>query len=344
VNLFESARRNSLSLENHITDFFAAVLELDSDVRRAFADYVLGDYAARHGWSEPEIVDVSTQVSFPGTSCCPDMVLRLSDGHVVGCEHKVEATETISVDLTLPSDERRQLQRYLSLPIDALVYVRASTKSPANAVQGHEKYVRPQRGAHFLWWEFHDILSSGNTVFSQWVMRGFETLGYTPPLEEVGDLDDPDRELRNRNQSEFAKHWRMTRALASSLGWRVGSGGRCELYLMNNESAASPFVWVNPHAGGKPVLLVRATPAAAARLADLERRMREVARESLHPFIVTQQRVPRKDGVVEVIDATIPLQHLLGGTSGGEIEQILLESVGAFLRQMCEPGRDRSAR
>ena len=54
------------------------------------------------------------------------MLLQLSNGQRIICEHKLEALETVGP----VEDERGQLERYLDLPVEGVVYVRSSWKPP----------------------------------------------------------------------------------------------------------------------------------------------------------------------------------------------------------------------
>ncbi|UCG68538.1 MAG: hypothetical protein JSV09_12115 [Thermoplasmata archaeon] len=130
MNLFLSTRLLTRKREDHLTEFLAATLDLYPRFAQDYIDYVLGDHARKKKWSKPRLSKVETQVQYPG--CIPDMRLTLKDGHVIVCEHKLEAIETtLSADEDEPN-QMKQLERYLNLNIDGVVYVRASWKSPSN--------------------------------------------------------------------------------------------------------------------------------------------------------------------------------------------------------------------
>lgn len=167
----------STSGENHLTAFFAAALELCPTVREAYAEFVLGAFAHARGWESCRIEQVETQVPFGGTTCCPDMLLTLSNGKKIVCEHKLESHETLGPEC----DERGQLERYLDLPVDGLIYVRTTRKAPAQCVLDSLKYVRPATEVHFLWRDFYGLLARSDDRFIQWLREGFDTLGLRQP-------------------------------------------------------------------------------------------------------------------------------------------------------------------
>jgi hypothetical protein len=214
-NLFLSTRKLAKGAkEDHLTEFFAAALDIDEPFREAYASMVIAPFAEKWGWAEPRIRNVETQKKFEGHNSCPDMALTLTDGNVIICEHKLEANETLApaspetdklVADALKQDES-QLWRYLKLPIDGLVFVRESPKPPAQKVLEHDKYVLPSKGKHFLWRDFYDSLAHGKSQPCIWLRDGFEKLGYTPPLPFVGDLSESDK------QYNFAKLWTQTRS------------------------------------------------------------------------------------------------------------------------------------
>jgi hypothetical protein len=91
MNLFWSTRALTAAKEDHLTEFFAAALNLSERFRSSYTNLVLAGLFE----SEPiKIQTVTTQVNFPNTTCCPDMLLTLSDGRKILCEHKLDAFET----------------------------------------------------------------------------------------------------------------------------------------------------------------------------------------------------------------------------------------------------------
>jgi hypothetical protein len=119
VNLFWNTRNLTQAREDHLTEFIGGALELSPEFRKKFTEYILIEYAEEKNWEYPEIQEISTQVSFSGTSCCPDMKISLLDGHEIVFEHKLAAVETDG------PEGRGQLERYAELPVDGLVYIRA---------------------------------------------------------------------------------------------------------------------------------------------------------------------------------------------------------------------------
>ena len=235
------------SVEDHLTEFIAAALAMNSHFRKGFAEKLL----ANHSFSP--IATIETQACFPLHGCIPDMLLTLEDGRVILCENKIEAIETLGKD-----ESKGQLEKYLKLPVDGVAYIRGSWKPPDAKVLEHPKYIKPATREHFLWRDFYDLLMQDD-VFLQWLRQGFENMGYTPPLPPIGDLNDPDENKRFANQKEFAKLWSLTRTNLRELGWRSETGSTIELYLENNSSKWShQYVFICPSPAER--FIIRITP------------------------------------------------------------------------------------
>lgn len=213
MNLFLSTRSLTSASEDHLTEFFAAALELSEALRDAYFEVAIKDFAIKNNWGSCSITGVRTQKFFEGSTCCLDMVLTLTnktDTKVIVCEHKLEAPETLGPEI----DERGQLSRYLDLKeIDGPIYVRTSVLAPEANVLSHPKYIQPAKRAHFLWRDFYSLFENAPDLFMRWMKEGFEHLGFTPPHPLVGDLN---TEADRRN---FAKFRRGTCDSARRLGW-----------------------------------------------------------------------------------------------------------------------------
>lgn len=326
MNLFWSTRALTDAREDHLTEFVAAAIEYCPLFRSAFAKLVLSEFAGARNWVTPAIEGVKTQVSFPGTTCCPDMVLTLEDGHIVICEHKLDALETTGPE----RDPRPQLERYLDLQIDGLVYVRSSWSLPTKSVVEHEKYVRPPGYSHFLWRDFYPLLGGGEHVLLDWLRDGFERLGFTPPHPVVGEMDGTDDAENESNRRNFAKLWGPLRTEAGRLGWRVGSGSIVELYLSDNPTSAASSVFISPTKAAR--FLVRITPHAGKE-AEVEQRLEEIAATNPTRTEVAVAVVPRKDGKASVINVVSTLREILGEEVTGTqaMEEKLLKFVAPLL-------------
>jgi len=332
MNLFLSTRRSTTSEENHLTEFIAAALEVDDDLRRAYASVVLQDYAERQGWGVVEIAECGTQKNFRDTSCCPDLVLNLRDGHVIICEHKIDAPETLALNETdSGSDEPiRQLKRYLRLSVDGVAYFRSSWRPPAAEILAHPKYVKPANREHFLWSDLYEPLQQGTSDVARWLREGFEHLGYTPPHPAIGNLDDPDEVLRRSNRQNLAKLWNLTRSSLREAGWKVDAGATCELYLRSNSQSAAELIWVAPR---REMLWVRITPRDPSTLDEIHERV-SAAAAALKPQVeVSTAAIRRGDGHRGVVDAAIPLRTLLKEMETSlEIEQRLRSYIVPLVR------------
>lgn len=332
-NLFQETRKLAKGAkEDHLTEFFAAALDIDEPFREAYASMVIAPFAEERGWAEPRIRNVETKKKFEGHKSCPDMALTLTDGRVIICEHKLEANETLApaspetdelVSDPLKQDES-QLRRYLKLPIHGLVFVRESLKPPAQDVLEHNKYIEPSNRKHFLWGDFYDSLAHGKSQPCIWLRDAFEKLGYTPPLPFVGDLSESDK------QYNFAKLWTQTRSQADGLGWRVGTGAVVELYFRKPGADLVPLVWVCPR---NERLLVRATPASQLRLSEVERRLRSVVTDPGLEVNVERRTLKGPKGSATVVEVWAPLREVLGETETAEqAETRLSDFVVPFLR------------
>lgn len=318
MNLFLSTRSLTAAREDHLTEFFAAALEVSEPMRSGYYDLAIRPYAAAQGWRRCHIVDISTQCLFAGTTCCPDMVLTLSNGKRIACEHKIESPETMGPQL----EESGQLGRYLRLPIDGLVYVRASWKPPELAVLRHPRYIRPRIGEHFLWRDFYPLLTAAKDPLARWLREGFERLGYTPH-SQVGDLA---TEAERRN---FAKLWAKTRSHAHGLGWHVGAGSIVQLYLKRNRRSLASEVFIQPVANR---FQIRVTPHRSER----DRcciALRSAAESCSWPVQFEENTVARTGGKTNVCDLYVSAVDLLGRRhlAPHRIEDRLFRFVSGFL-------------
>lgn len=329
MNLFWSTRALTTAREDHLTEFLAAALTLSPSFRQSYFDLVLSRYANINGWENLAIVDVRTQISFEGTTCCPDMILELSNGRVIACEHKLDALETFGPEI----DQRGQLERYLDLPIDGLVYVRASWTPPSAQVLEHPKYIRPVNCEHFLWRDLYSMLAQSNDIFLGWIREGFERLGFTLPHPSIGEMSGRDEEVNRRNRRNFAKFWGPTRSLAHDLGWKVHADSIVELYLSKNDSSLASWIFISPAEYAR--FLFRVTPRGqnAEQIAHL---LIAATSNFLERTEVVIREIRRKEGRATVIDVTTSLYEILGDRSltNEIIEQILLGFVGPLLRAL----------
>ena len=325
MNLFWSTRALTQSKEDHLTEFFAAALTLNHDLRDAYTEYVLDIFAQYHSWKKPIIMKVETQVSYEGTNSRPDMRITLTDGHVILSEHKIDALETEgSAD-----DSRLQLERYLSLPADGLVYVRSSWRPPSQVVLENPKYIKPPNKEHFLWRDFYNILNVDDQ-FIAWIREGFETLGFTPPHPIIGELSGPDWVENAKNRRNFAKLWSSTKSLAREMGWKVGTGSIVELYFSRSPTPLATDVFISP--AKQERFLFRVTPTKG-RANTVLRVLRNTSETLSTPVEIEEAVVRRKEGKVTVVDITTSLNRVIGKKAydSAEIEERLRNFVGVFL-------------
>jgi hypothetical protein len=325
MNLFLSTRAMTDAREDHLTEFFAAALHLFPQFRDAYYDLTLATYCRANGWDPCEISSIDTQHCYDDASCRPDMLITLSNGKLIACEHKLDAVETLGPE----SDDRRQLERYLDLPIDGLLFIRASWKPPGRHVLKHPKYIKPNDREHFLWRDFYPLLEASTDPFLLWIKEGFERLGFTPPHPQIGELkEDTDRH-------NFAKLWSKVRSYAHSLGWEPSAGAIVQLYLNDNDRSCADFIFIQPTATG---FQFRVTPKEKQRdhcfasLASVCNATPTVADHGV-------KWVRRQEGKVAVYDIELPATAILGKgeLSVAETEDRLYRFVAPFLNAVQNP-------
>ena len=319
MNLFLSTRALTDSAEDHMTEFFAAALEHFPHVRSRYFEIAIAGFASTKGWGSCEIKDIETQHCYEDESCIPDMLLTLSNGKLVLCEHKLDSPETPGSEV----DERPQLQRYLDLPVDGLLYVRSAWQPPETAVLIHPKYIKPRDREHFLWRDFFPLFENASEPFLLWLKEGFERLGFTPPHPRIGELDS-DSERQN-----FAKLWSKTRSYAHRLGWSSSPGAVVQLYFDSNVNALADLVFIQPTSSG---FQFRATPKK--EMSDRCFRRLSDTCASRHDLVFHGARmVRRKEGRVAVYDIELSADAVLGKhvATAAEVEDKLYEFVAGFL-------------
>lgn len=323
MNLFWSTRALTAEREDHLTEFLAAALQLVPSFRDSYLRLVLGP-ASSSDRSPLEIAQVETQVNYKGTTCCPDMILHLSNGRIIACEHKLDAVETVGP----ARDSRGQLERYLDLPIDGLLYFRTCWKAPSEAVLRHPKYLHPSHRDHFLWRDLYPLLAQSEDPFLAWLREGFERLGLTPPHPSVGEMSGPSIDVNRQNRRNFAKLWGPTRSLAHGLGWKVRADSIVELYLTDNAHSIASWVFISPAMADR--FLIRVTPRPG-KLELVNERMSSIAQSLPQASEVGSRAVMRKGGATEVVDVVTTLRDVLGP------EEVSVEVLEERLRAFVEP-------
>lgn len=253
VNLFWNTRRLTQMREDHLTCFLAAALEVDADFRSAYEHRVFSSLAT--GDEIPRIVRVEIQPEFREPNCRPDMLLGLSDGRVIVCEHKLDAPETEHVEDD--GEVKMQIERYLSLKVQGVAYFRTFLADSAVQFMSHDHYLHPKSAPHFLWQDLYEPLSRGRHDITRWLHEGFGRLGFTPPVPHVGPLWPDDSPEVQDKQLNFGKLWKRTR-LEAGPRWRVSTGRRCELALRPLSPSLVTRVYISPIAQRGTLLRFRA--------------------------------------------------------------------------------------
>ena len=144
------------------------------------------------------------------------------------CEHKLEAPETAHVEKETQK-LRKQLERYLELPVVGVAYFRPTLKTMSREIVAHDHYMSPDGRQHFLWRDLYGPLSKGEHVITRSLLKGFRRLGFTPPLPHVGELWGESDEA-TESQRNFGKLWNSTRGHAND-AWTVTTDSRAGVYL-----------------------------------------------------------------------------------------------------------------
>lgn len=310
--------------EDHLTEFFAAVLTSSPQLSRNFIQFIFGSDDTR------DIRKIETQVNYD--DCRPDMRLTLSDGSIILCENKLDANETIG---NANTEGMLQLQRYLKLPVDGLIYIRTELKCPSSEVLNNPKYIKPLSAPHFLWRDFYPIIAADSNPLARCVAEGFETMGFVPPNPYIGDLD---RNAPRTQRENFSKFWFPTSVKARELGWKVQIGDIVERYLYNSAAELAHEISIHPIDPTR--FLVRYTP-----IPNKEKVLLDKLQSVNHRFEqnIVMKQVKRTAGLTTVIDIETPINNVISSTlsTSHEIEQALMNYVLPYI-QLAMSTQDRS--
>jgi hypothetical protein len=169
---------------------------------------------------------------------------------------------------------------------------------------------------HFSWRDFYPAVEAAATradagAFARALRELFIHLGFEPPKPEIGDLLDPDSEIRRRNRQNFAKLWDVTREHLRERGWKsIGAGTIAELYVREGKAKHVEWAWIDPTWARK--LRVRLTPRANVAAATVAKALREGLTRFEDIEISVIDPANRKDQR-EVAEAAISTRVLLGG-------------------------------
>ena len=341
MNLFLGTRRLTAAGEDHLTEFMCAALRVDSRFQEEYGRIVLREFARENGWPDPVIKSTSTQVVSPEARSQPDLLLELASGHHVICEHKLEASET---ELADKEDQAApgQLGRYLTLNVDGVAYFRSDWAPPGEEVLRHPRYIKPSHREHFLWEDLYEALRDGTHEICQWLREGFEELGLTPPHGLLGELrGDSDQVVEN--QKNFAKLWSRTRSWCRDLGWKVGTGSRCELYLRDGPASVVDEIYITPLRNRGRTLLIRLVPKRLENLEGFLARVR-VATGAARVSPEVKIRRTRPGGNRPVVDVSVPLFELLPEEGDPDaMQQLLLEFTAPVIQEASVKPMERGS-
>jgi hypothetical protein len=335
--LFVRLFRVADAKENFFTECLAATLDEDTYLARCLLTFLCGeevDGVAVAG----SALDIDTQVSYPGTGSCVDMVFRLGGQKSVGIEHKLFSPEGRD-----SSGEKAQLEKYLNLPIlDRLAFITAYDASVKATVLASPRYLRPQSRQHFMWSDLYETVEASTRrpsarVLNRALLGLFSHLGFEPPPADIGDLSDPDLAVGRSNRRNFAKLWGSTRQMLDARGYQVLQPTRqAGLDVGPKPEASTPIelLWLDPeHQRGS--LRVRLT-APAAHLSAIEQRLRSPGFLHYEDISTRMANAARRksgrDVKIRVLDVMISMRKLFGGADSAEAKsQCLADFTSAVL-------------
>ncbi len=335
-NLVIKTRHLANSKEDHLTEFFAALLITSPCFRSGFLKLVLDRHLKLWGWKGVSIVDVETQYHYDIERSRPDIILHLSNGKKIAVENKIKASETVMElpgEEIAPSNDKsdkkviKQLEKYLGLPdINGLVYIRENWNVPDEVVLNHCKYLKPLKAAHYQWHDFYNLLSKDKTTLGKWMKEYFELYGYTPADSRVGDMGSLDVAEKEASRKNFVKLMDRTRSLADDLGWKYGKGCICEHYFARKKTPNNWQLFISPAQTER--YLIRYTPNAD-EMEIVKKRLqaacRDISAKLKIPVEMRIHKVSRKVGKIDVIDVTTTLRSILGKAKKEGIKNRLLD-------------------
>lgn len=323
-NLFTNTKKFATSKENHLTEFFTAALVLSEKLRKNIINF-LGKSSDFEIESQVTISKINSQTTFADFNGQPDMEIKLSDGRVIIFENKIDAPQT------LDSEGEPQLERYLELPVDGLVYVRESWKNLDKKILKSNRYIRPPHGEdHFLWRDFYPLLEKVDEPLCQWVKEGFENEGYTPPPENIPPLYTPDGKYLKENQKEFAKYWKKTQAWAKRQGWKTGKSSYKDLRLHSHSE--KPRIKISPSKNNSSEFSIQIDVPNSIEVKNFRTQLEENIDVEISVNF-EQKTMKREAGDVEVIRVKTTLNKIIEGLEKPEeIEDALFRHVKGVLQ------------
>jgi hypothetical protein len=254
------------------------------------------------------------------------MRITMLDGRVVLCEHKIEAAETLGSE----ADPRLQLPRYLDLPVDGVVYFRASWKSLDATVVNHPKYIRPQHTdrEHFLWADLHAALQRTETALGHWMRDAFKRLGYTPAHPVLGDLTPGSPSFAERREN-FFKLVEPIRTFAKALGWSPVKGTLADIWLQASPVPSVHTIRIDVTGN---LLNIKIVPTDDTHLASLKSRLGSMLDTEKLPMTCEEDSCVLPDRRANALTITVPVADVFAGLESVEALQAALRShVGKYI-------------
>ncbi len=283
----------------------------DNALARDFVEILLGDDQLDGTRQCSFEISVKTQVPEGGN--CVDMVITVCSRRI-GVENKLDSPEG-----------RGQLRRYLATPLDRLAYVTPAIREVDEAVILDAHYLRPEGKNHFCWSDFYDVIArraNDASILTEALLTLFKDLGFDPPHEEIGDLQNQE------NRENFSKLWRATKVMLRRRGWkRLDSGSTAEMYVKNGTSESVEQLWCDPRWTGNNLRL-RVTLKDPRKTEDVANYLKQKLEfRGVRPLI-NRAESRRARGKIQVVDVVITFDNLFARIeSHEEIETRLAEFV-----------------
>jgi hypothetical protein len=324
--------------EDVFTECLASTLKEDEELAKDFVELICGRKEMEGIKIQACAISTMTQRSYPGElapGSCLDMVFSIGhDGStfMIGVENKLGSPQGPG-----------QLLKYLKLPeLSGVGYITPDHQKIEEKVSHHPRYLKPSAVGrdHFMWTDFYRLVEkssqrSSSKGFSGALLTLFKDRGFEPPISEIGDLQDSEPEIRDKNRKNFAKFWELTRSRLKDRGWSSFEPGTiAELYVRQGESRVVSMMWLDPmwRAGSIRVRL----SFANAGFPEKARNLLQAADYSFHDLVEMQAlQVRRKNELRPILDVWISQRKLFTKPSDAQhISQRLADFTTSIFDQV----------
>ena len=229
--------------EDLFTACFAATLQENANLAKDVARILLCSAGKADIIIQTTEIKIDTQQILEGhTNSCIDMIMTINGQVLIGIENKLFSPEGPS-----------QLQKYLTLQIDYLAFITGDLRfNVSEKVLQDVHYLKGSNGRdHFLWQDFYEVLKKNSSPkdgnLDRLLLNLFERFGFSPPHPRFQDLNNPDREIAEKNQMEVAKLWDQTMIAFNRKGWKkIERASKVEVYISDGPIEKVKRIWLDP--------------------------------------------------------------------------------------------------